>query len=492
MGNADRDLAYAARMAKKRFYTIWGIIGGIVLLLGFFYLLTLIPIPVGIIIWTMIIVFCLRTPVNFFERHGIGRLLGTALAYVIMFVVLAALIILLFSPMFGFGNQFVNLLQSIPGYINDFVDFANREYEQYANILQNETVINGASAVLSSLADMASSMASQSTTALVSMGAHIANSCIAIGLAFVVAFWILIDLPRMGSEAYRVAGDKYRDDLCMFHLTFTRVMGGYIKATLLQCSLVGIACAILFAVIGIPNAVAIGAITGLLNIIPIVGPWIGGALAAIVGVLINPLIGVIAFVGVFIIQHVVYTFISPKIMQDSVDIHPAITLVVMMVGSALGGIMAGLVGSLVGMLFAIPLVAVMKSLFVYYFEKKSGRRIVDEQGVFFRASPKGEDTNPLDDATSTYTRVQEGSSKVGGGEKQGFGVRRLKRIPSANAGVNENAELVTEVKPIERLEILEESEGTVAQYETACWCEPQPADGAGPNESRCESVGKDG
>jgi len=71
------------------------------------------------------------------------------------------------------------------------------------------------------------------------------------------------------------------------------------------------------------------------------------------------------------------------------------------VGSALGGAMSGLMGSLVGMLASIPLVAVAKSVFVYYFEKKTGRHLVAEDGVFFKGVPSdNEEVNPLSDATS--------------------------------------------------------------------------------------------
>ncbi len=102
-----------------------------------------------------------------------------------------------------------------------------------------------------------------------------------------------------------------------------------------------------------------------------------------------------------VIQQFVYTFISPKIMANSVDIHPALTLIAMMCGSAIGGAMNGLLGSLVGMLFSIPLVAVLKSCFVYYFEKRTGRRVVANDGVFFKGTPAAEeDVDPFFDATS--------------------------------------------------------------------------------------------
>ena len=173
------------------------------------------------------------------------------------------------------------------------------------------------------------------------------------------------------------------------------------------------ACGVLFGVVGIPNYAALGGIAGLLNIIPIIGPWLGGALAAVVGIFISPWAALFALVGTIAIQQVVYTFVSPKIMANSVDVHPALTIIALMAGSAIGGAMSGLVGSLVGMLASIPAVAVAKAVFVYYFEKHTGRRIVSPEGVFFKGATAPDDVvDPIADATSPHPDVSAAFERV--------------------------------------------------------------------------------
>ena len=83
-------------------------------------------------------------------------------------------------------------------------------------------------------------------------------------------------------------------------------------------------------------------------------------------------------------------------MANSVDVHPALTLIALMAGSAIGGAMSGFTGSLVGMLASIPAVAVAKSVFVYYFEKRTGRQLVAKDGVFFQGTPAdGDAVDPI-------------------------------------------------------------------------------------------------
>lgn len=398
----ETDTARLKRQSKIKTvtYAIWAVIGGCVLTGVGVYLLNILAIPVAIVLWTVVIIFCLRGIVNKLEERGINRGLGTTIAYVVMVLVLVAIAVILFSPMFGIGDQFKNLLDSIPGYIKELTDWLNELYTRYSSVLSSDEIQKYINDVMNGLASWASSLAQSSATGVVAVGSGVANTFMSLGFALVIAFYILVDLPQLGQEVRRLGGSRHEETMTMLHLTFTRVMGGYIKATLLQCAVIGVGCAVLFGILQIPNFVAIAVITGILNIIPIIGPWLGGALAAIVGVFINPWVAIIALVGTIVIQQAVYTFVSPKIMSNSVDIHPAFTFLALMTGSAIGGAMNGLTGSLVGMLASIPFVAVAKSIFVYYFEKKTGRRIVSSDGVFFKDSnTKDSSINPIFDAT---------------------------------------------------------------------------------------------
>lgn len=405
--------------ARRRFLNVWTIVGAIALTWVVVQLLNILSVPVAIVIWTTIIVFVLRGTVNKLEEIGINRTVGTAIGYVIMFAVLALVAFLLFSPGVGMNTQFANLIENVPVYVQGISDWANDMYARYAYMLEDESVRAFVTDVQASAMDWAGDFAKNSASGAIAFGTGLANALMAIGFALVVAFWILMQLPQLGRECKRLVGDAYAEDLEMLHITFTRVMGGYIKGTLLQCAIIGVACGVLFAVLGIPNSMALGGITGILNIIPIIGPWLGGGLAAIVGIFVSPLVAVIAILGTIVIQQFVYTFISPKIMSDSVDIHPALTLIALMAGSALGGAMGGLSGSLVGMLASIPAVAVAKSVFVYYFEKRTGRRLVSKDGVFFLGTPSssedGDAPNPIADATSPHP---DGSAEFARAEKK--------------------------------------------------------------------------
>ena len=111
---APMALTPRERMARVRFLDLWSVIAALILLGGVVWLMGVLAVPVAILIWTLIIVFCLRGVVNGLEKHRVNRAVGTTVAYLLMALVLLVVGFLLFSPMFGLNAQFNNLLTSMP------------------------------------------------------------------------------------------------------------------------------------------------------------------------------------------------------------------------------------------------------------------------------------------------------------------------------------------------------------------------------------------
>lgn len=140
----------------------------------------------------------------------------------------------------------------------------------------------------------------------------------------------------------------------------------YIKGQLLEASMVGFLSAVVLFFIGIDYAFIIGIIAGICNMIPYIGPMVGTVLAVIMALLSGqPITAIWAVIGMLAVQQVDNNLLAPKIVGDSVGLHPVFTMLAILIG--------GNVGGLIGMLIAVPAAASLKILiskwYNYHMEK---------------------------------------------------------------------------------------------------------------------------
>lgn len=148
--------------------------------------------------------------------------------------------------------------------------------------------------------------------------------------------WLLARVPRARRpEAKRIEGEA------------RRLFGAYVRGQLLLGVIIGTASGITYAALGVPYAVFLGVLAGVLELVPIVGPIVAGAAAAAVS-LTQPFPLVIwVIVAATLIQQVENHFLVPRISGDAVGLHPLAALLAVLVGVELAGI--------VGAIFAVPL-----------------------------------------------------------------------------------------------------------------------------------------
>ena len=168
--------------------------------------------------------------------------------------------------------------------------------------------------------------------------------------------------------------------------TVARVLGGWLKGSLILSSAIAVLLAVGFSIAGVPYALALGVVGGLLNVVPYVGPVVTTVLAVVAGLSVGPWTALWAVVVVGAVELLNQTVLGPRIFSEQVDLHPLVVIFALLVGAALFGIP--------GMVLAVPVAAIIGGLFVYWFERSTERRIGSEDSVLFRDSTAGseEDT----------------------------------------------------------------------------------------------------
>ena len=160
------------------------------------------------------------------------------------------------------------------------------------------------------------------------------------------------------------AGAKTTEILGIVDDTFKK----FIRGQLLEAAIVGVLSAVVLYLIGIDYAIMIGVISGVCNMIPYIGPIAGTVLAVIMALLSGqPVLALWATAGMILVQQIDNNLLAPKIVGDSVGLHPVFTMLAIVIGGNMGG--------LIGMLTAVPVAASVKILLSRWYEahrEKSG------------------------------------------------------------------------------------------------------------------------
>ena len=153
-----------------------------------------------------------------------------------------------------------------------------------------------------------------------------------------VAFYIVIDLPRVRREAIELIPLNLRDEVIHVARQLGRAVGGFLRGQVLVALIVGLLMSVGFAAIGLRFWLIIGMIAGFFNIVPFVGPWVGGFLGVIVGLADDVQTAILAGVVALVVQQIDNNFVSPTVLRATVRLHPAVVLLVLILGGAVGGL----------------------------------------------------------------------------------------------------------------------------------------------------------
>jgi predicted PurR-regulated permease PerM len=143
-----------------------------------------------------------------------------------------------------------------------------------------------------------------------------------------------------------------RDQVINISRDIDNLLSRFIRGQLIIAMIVGVLSIIALVVLKVQFAFLIGTIAGVTNIIPYFGPIIGAIPAIIVALLDEPMKAIWVIIAFFIIQQTESAILSPKIVGESVGLHPVFVILVLLIGGELFGV--------IGLIFAIPIAASIK------------------------------------------------------------------------------------------------------------------------------------
>ena len=334
------------------------ILGGVLLIkeiciLGFIkdILCVLTPFFIG-----FIIAWLFNPLVNKINSKGIPKVVGALIMYLII-ILFIFMFVKVFIPVLY--KQINDLIISLPKIINKMMIPINKLVTKFSK--------EGID--LSPLRDNLFDSTSKYTLKITSlMPKHILSfmmnffSCIGVILiSFVIGIYMLIDFEHIKEHFNKLIPNKYRDEITKLINRIGIEVRKTVNGTLLVALMVLVCDTIAFSIIGLESPLLFGTLCGLTDLIPYIGPYIGGGAAVIVAFSESTGMGIAILIACVIVQIIENYILQPVVMSKAIELHP----VTIIIGLLLFGHFFGILG----MIIATPVLALLKVIYEYIMDK---------------------------------------------------------------------------------------------------------------------------
>ncbi|MFN3642145.1 MAG: AI-2E family transporter [Gemmobacter sp.] len=308
------------------------------------------------------------------ERIGFSRVLATVTITLVVILMFVLIVLAVIPTLVGQMTALVNAAPEIAQQLQTFV------VERFPE-LADET--STARQTLAQIAATIQSKGGALVNQLLSSAMGVINAVIFIVVVPVVAFYLLMDWDRMVAHLDRLLPRDHAPAVRQIARDIDAVLAGFVRGQVTVCLILGTFYAAALMLAGLQFGLVVGAIAGAITFIPYVGSLVGGVLA--IGLALFQFwgdwvwIGVIA--GIFLVgQFVEGNFLTPKLVGDSVGLHPVWLLFALSAFGTLYGF--------VGMLVAVPVAAAIGVLARFGIAQYS--RSLLYQGLAGRSNPPAE------------------------------------------------------------------------------------------------------
>ncbi len=321
-------------------WNILGIIGTILSVIS--------PVFIGFVIaW-------LLDPLATKFSHKMPRVLACILTYLIIF---GGIILILAFTVPTFSSGVTDIVSVVPDIVDNVQDFASDMLENLGNSKQIESYKDS---ILDKIESVGTNLASALPNTIWNFGRGFISGATNIVLGIMIGFYLLSSFRNFQGHLLSIIPRDWHEGAKDLMSRINGKLRSYVGGVLLIMVLVFITQSIGFSLAGLSAPFLFALFCAITDVIPYIGPWIGGAPAVIVGFTIDPMVGVFCLVSVVVCQLLENNFYQPLIMGKTMKLHP----VTIMLGLLIFNYFFGMIG----MIVATPLIATIKIIFEFIME----------------------------------------------------------------------------------------------------------------------------
>lgn len=294
--------------------------------------------------------------VKFLQRKKIPRFAGCIIVYLFLIGIIF-MFLYLFLP--TFVRQIGDFAGTIPDILADLKVFGNRFFDTFATDGIDVKAIQ--TQVYTTIENFALGLTTNLPNTIINITKSIISSSVNFVLGLMIGFYMLFDFDKINSTVLSHMPLKWKDNYAELTTRINTSLRNYVQGVFLVMFLVFITQSIGLTLAGLEAPLLFAVFCAVTDIIPYFGPYIGAIPAVLVGFTISPSVGIFCIISIVIVQLLENNFYQPLIMGHTMQLHPVIIIISLLIFQHFFGI--------IGMVVATPVVACLKVIFTFVDEK---------------------------------------------------------------------------------------------------------------------------
>jgi len=322
-----------------------------------------------------LLAFVLTPVTQSLERWvGMSRLVAASGVYFVLFVVLLGALLLivpaLATQLVALGKLLPSIAEKVPGALADIqADLNARHVDVDITSLYRSQDLPG------SLSALGAGAVQNALTILTG----VFNVVFAVVLVLALSFYMVVDGDLIEASLLYFVPDERRGEVDFFIDSVNRTFGGFLRGTLIQAVVYGGGTAIVMLLGGLDFVLVAALFAGIVMIVPIFGPFLAIIPPVAIALLSAPVQTVLLVVlGLLILQQMTFNVLAPKLMSESLGMHPLLVFAALLVGGRVAGI--------AGAIFGVPIVAVLWAMFRQFIDRSRFGRAAYERYIAAEAA----------------------------------------------------------------------------------------------------------
>lgn len=304
-----------------------------------------------------IIAWLFNPAVKKLEKKKIPRIAGSLIVYAIFLIFLVVFIKILVPTIYIQLNELVG---NLPEIFNEVKLATNKLFESL-NDMNGIDLTSVKVNLFTTLENWFTNFTTSLPEFILTVVTSFFSKLMTIAFGLIIGLYMLFDFDSISKHLISLLPKKHRKDADVLITDISTEVRKCVNGTLTVASMVFVGDSIGFAIIGLQAPLLFGLFCGITDLIPYVGPYIGGIAAVIIGFSQSTFTGVMAIIICCIVQCLENFVIQPLIMSKTMKLHPVTIIIGLLIFEHFFGI--------VGMILATPIIALLKVIYYFTIDK---------------------------------------------------------------------------------------------------------------------------